>query len=226
MNIIEAISKRTSVREFTGESISKNNLEKMFELANTAPSHVNGQQISLVYTIDKEKIKKIAELCGGQEQVRTAEAFILLVGDYTRHKILLEKENLNLTDDEKHLREIAYLDAGLIAMILNLSAREFSYGCTMIGGVQNNPKEIAKLFNLPENVFIILGLTVGIPKKPNAVPKPKISKKAFVMEDEYNLEIQEKAIIEYEETLDKWFKSINVKQPLFREVIKRFFKKK
>lgn len=45
------------------------------------------------------------------------------------------------------------------------------------------------------------------------------------MQDRYNKEVQTMAVKEYEKELDNWFKSINVNQPLYGEVIKRFYSK-
>lgn len=58
MDLIEAIKNRKSIRKFTDESIKKEDLEEIIEVARRAPSSVNGQQISLVYTTDKKYNRK------------------------------------------------------------------------------------------------------------------------------------------------------------------------
>ena len=68
-DVIKQLSNRKSIRQFTGESVSNEDLELIIKTAQRCPTSINGQQISLVYTRDKEKIKQIAELCGGQQQV-------------------------------------------------------------------------------------------------------------------------------------------------------------
>lgn len=45
------------------------------------------------------------------------------------------------------------------------------------------------------------------------------------MKDKYNKEVQVNAVKDYEKVLDKWFKDINVEQPLFGDVISRFYSK-
>ena len=45
------------------------------------------------------------------------------------------------------------------------------------------------------------------------------------MENVYNKEVQQDAVENYEVKLDSWFKSIGVSQPLFGDVIKRFYSK-
>lgn len=228
MNILEAIKSRKSIRQFTNDEVKIEDLEEIVEVARRAPSSVNGQQISLIYTVDKEIIGKIADLSGGQAQIRNAKAFICIIGDFYRDKIYLESIGEKLTDNIQNLREIASVDAGIMATILNFAAIAKGYGCTIIGGVKQEPEKIGKILNLPDNTFILLGLTLGVPTKESleGTLKPRIEKNAFAMKDEYNKDAQINAIKDYEVVLDKWFKSINVEQPLFGKVIERFYSKK
>lgn len=226
MDLIEAIKNRKSIRKFTDESIKKEDLEEIIEVARRAPSSVNGQQISLVYTTDKNIIEKIAHLSGGQAQIRDCSCFITLIGDYYRDKVYLESVGKELTEDVQRLREVAMVDAGIMALTINYVAMAKGYGCT-IGGVKDNPEPIAELLNLPENTIVALGITIGVPTKESleGTLKPRIKKEAFAMEDKYNKEVQVNAVKDYEKVLDKWFKDINVEQPLFGDVISRFYSK-
>lgn len=228
MDLLEAIKNRKSIRKFTDESIKKEDLEEIIEVARRAPSSVNGQQISLVYTTDKNIIEKIAHLSGGQAQIRDCSCFITLIGDYYRDKVYLESVGKELTDDIiQRLREVAMVDAGIMALTINYVAMAKGYGCTIIGGVKDNPEQIAELLNLPKNTIVALGITIGVPTKESleGTLKPRIKKEAFAMEDKYNKEVQVNAVKDYEKVLDKWFKDINVEQPLFGDVISRFYSK-
>lgn len=227
MDLIEAIKNRKSIRKFTDESIKKEDLEEIIEVARRAPSSVNGQQISLVYTTDKNIIEKIAHLSGGQAQIRDCSCFITLIGDYYRDKVYLESVGKELTDDIQRLREVVMVDAGIMALTINYVAMAKGYGCTIIGGVKENPEQIAELLNLPKNTIVALGITIGVPTKESleGTLKPRIKKEAFAMEDKYNKEVQVNAVKDYEKVLDKWFKDINVEQPLFGDVISRFYYK-
>lgn len=227
MDLLEAIKNRKSIRKFTDESIKKEDLEEIIEVARRAPSSVNGQQISLVYTTDKNIIEKIAHLSGGQAQIRDCSCFITLIGDYYRDKVYLESVGKELTDDIQRLREVVMVDAGIMALTINYVAMAKGYGCTIIGGVKENPEQIAELLNLPKNTIVALGITIGVPTKESleGTLKPRIKKEAFAMEDKYNKEVQVNAVKDYEKVLDKWFKDINVEQPLFGDVISRFYSK-
>lgn len=227
MDILEAIKNRKSIRQFTGEHVKEEDLKSILELARRAPSSVNGQQISLIYTRDKEKIAKIAELSGGQPQVKNCDVFITVVGDFYRASTYLNSENLRLTDDELKLQNIAAIDAGIMVYLINMAATAYGYGSTIIGGIKQSPKEVAQLLELPENTYVMIGITLGVPTKEalRGTLKPRISSCAFSMEDKYNRKVQENAVSEYEIKLDEWFKSIGVSQPLFGDVIKKFYSK-
>lgn len=228
MKILEFVKNRKSVRQFTGESVKEEDLKEILKLSSMVPTSVNGQQISLVYTRNKELISKLADLAGGQPQVRNADVFIVLVADYYRASLLLKDMGEELDYKEREMEFTAATDAGIISTFITFVSGALGYGSTIIGGVLQNKEEIAKLLELPEYTSVMLGITLGVPTESakNAMVKPKIPVEAFAMEDKYNTEIQKEKVLDYEKTLDEWFKSIGVKQPLFREVIKVNYTKK
>ena len=96
--IIKQLQNRRSVREFTGEKIKEEDLKTILATAQRAANSVNGQQTSLIVIKDKEKLAKIAELCGGQKHIAEAGAFVFVLVDFHREfmrQILLEREILD-----------------------------------------------------------------------------------------------------------------------------------
>lgn len=73
------------------------------------------------------------------------------------------------------------VDAGIMALTINYVAMAKGYGCTIIGGVKDNPEQIAELLNLPENTIVALGITIGVPTKESleAYIKTKNKKRSF-----------------------------------------------
>ncbi|CAM5624427.1 FMN reductase (NADPH) OS=Lysinibacillus sphaericus OX=1421 GN=nfrA1 PE=3 SV=1 [Lysinibacillus sphaericus] len=43
-----------------------------------------------------------------------------------------------------------------------IAAESMGYGICYIGGVRNKPEEISELLNLPDYVFPLFGLTIGV----------------------------------------------------------------
>src|SRR5699024_4773590 len=83
--------------------------------------------------------------------------------------------------------EFQFETAALFGQSFALAAESMGYGICYIGGVRNNPKQISELFNLPEHVIPLFGMTVGVPVKLNEV-KPRLPVEAIVHEDGYDKE--------------------------------------
>ena len=54
-HVLNQLQNRKSIRHFTGERISEEDLSIIFQTAQRAPTSINGQQISLVYTHRKSQ---------------------------------------------------------------------------------------------------------------------------------------------------------------------------
>ena len=205
--IIKQLSNRKSIRQFTGESVSDDDLDLIIKTAQRCPTSINGQQISLVYTKDKEKIKQIAKLCGGQEQIATADIFITVVVDFNRTIFAVEQTG------EKHLIDnsaegilVGAVDAGIMLNAIQVSAESLGYGTTAIGAIRNEPEAIIKLLGLPSKTFPIVATTIGIPtKEANESPlKPRVPIDSFSFDDKYNDEKVKEGVLLYEKQMKKF----------------------
>ena len=186
---IAQLQNRRSIRQFTGERVSDADLELIFKTAQRAPTSINGQQISLVYTKDKDKIKKIAELCGGQPQIATADVFVAIIIDFNRTAKAVElagKEHVIEHSAEGIM--VGAIDAGIMLSSLQTAAEALGYGTTAIGAVRANPEAMIELFNLPPKTFVAVGSTIGVPTEAakNAPLKPRISLDSFAMKETYD----------------------------------------
>ena len=61
METFETIHKRRSVRDFTGETIPKEDLEKIIDAARMAPSGSNQQTWHFIIVTDKEIIQRLSK---------------------------------------------------------------------------------------------------------------------------------------------------------------------
>lgn len=205
--IIEQLQNRKSIRQFTGEHVSEEDLELIFKTAQRAPTSINAQQISLVYTRDKAKIEKIAELCGGQPQVATADVFVGVVIDFNRTDIIVESIG------KKHVIEqsaegivLGSVDAGIMLNHLQTAAEALGYGTTAIGAVRENSDKFVELFNLPPKTFLVVGSTIGVAtdEAKNAPLKPRVPLESFAMEDSYDTKQVKEDTLEYDKIFKKF----------------------
>ena len=199
--IIKQMQNRRSVRQFTGEPVSDADLETIFKTAQRAPNSINGQQISLIYTRDKARIAKIAELCNGQEQVRTAEVFVAIVIDFNRTAIAAEiGGKTQVIERTAEGIMVGAIDAGIMLSSLQTAAESFGYGTTSIGAVRQNAEAMTELMGLPPKTFVAVGCTIGVPTQAakDAPLKPRIPIDSFVMQDVYDGAKVEEGVVRYE----------------------------
>lgn len=186
---LKQLQSRTSIREFTGECVSDEDLELILRTAQRAPSSINAQQVSLIYTRDKEKIEKIAQFAGGQKQVATADVFVAVVIDFNRTNVAAEalgKKQIVEKSAEGIL--MGAVDAGIMLNHLQSAAEALGYGTTAIGGIRANSDKIIELFALPKRTFVAVGSTIGVPsqKAKEAPLKPRVPFESFAMQDAYD----------------------------------------
>ena len=200
--MIEQLQNRKSIREFTGEHVSDEDLEVILKTAQRAPTSINGQQVSLVYTRDKEKIKKVAELAGGQKQVAIADVFVAIVIDFNRtNHAAIATGKTQVVEQTAEGILMGAVDAGIVLNHLQSVAEALGYGTTAIGGVRANSDEMVKLCGLPKRTFVAVGSTIGVPtpNAKNAPLKPRVPLDGFAMEDMYDEQKVEEGAYAYNE---------------------------
>ncbi|MGB6328576.1 MAG: nitroreductase family protein [Halarcobacter sp.] len=211
--VIEQLSNRKSIRQFTGESVKEEDLELIIKTAQRCPTSINGQQISLVYTRDKEKIKQIAELCGGQEQVATADVFITIVVDFNRTIFAVEQAGEeHQIDKSAEGVLVGAVDAGIMLNAIQISAESLGYGTTAIGAVRSAPETMIEILDLPAKTFPIVGTTIGVATKEakDALLKPRVPLNSFAFEDKYNDKKVKDGVLEYEKQMKKYREDNNM----------------
>jgi FMN reductase [NAD(P)H] len=187
--VLKQLQNRTSIREFTGESVSDADLEVILRTAQRAPTSINAQQVSLIYTRDKEKIKLIAEFAGGQKQVATADVFVAVVIDFNRTNIAAIAEGkTQIVEQSAEGILMGAVDAGIVLNHLQSAAEALGYGTTAIGGIRANSDKMIELFKLPKRTFVAVGSTIGVPtqKAKEAPLKPRVPYESFAMQDVYD----------------------------------------
>ncbi|QKF67319.1 nitroreductase [Arcobacter venerupis] len=204
--IIKQLSNRKSIRQFTGENVSDEDLELIIKTAQRCPTSVNGQQISLVYTRDKDKIREIARL-GNQEKIAEADVFIVICVDFNRTIFAVEQTG------EKHQIDksaegvlVGAVDAGIMLNAIQISAESLGYGTTAIGAARNEPDAMIKLLGLPPKTFPIVGTTIGVPtiQAKNAPLKPRVPIESFAFEDKYDDKKVKDGVLLYEKQMKKF----------------------
>lgn len=223
-NAIETLQNRSSVRSFTGESVKKEDLELILKTMLRSPNTKNLQSLSFIVVNDKEKLEKVAEFCGGQKQISTADAFLLIVGDYAKVVGALDKENVeheHILGNLNTIKEL-YIDAGVYASTFSTLSESLGYGSTVIGGVSHRPLEMTEYLGLPKLTFPLLGVTIGCPdpSRKNPTVKPRTNYENVVFFNEYRLDKAIDGVVEYNERLGKWWEELGLNMPSHLDTLK------
>ncbi|MBE7704164.1 MAG: hypothetical protein E7Z89_08990 [Cyanobacteria bacterium SIG28] len=81
MSILDLISNRKSVRNYSDKHISDDDLRKILEAGRLAPSWMNVQSWQFILIKSQENKDLLAELSIGQQHVKNADALIVCVAD-------------------------------------------------------------------------------------------------------------------------------------------------
>ena len=167
MDVLEAIKKRRSIRQFTEQAIQRELLEQILDAARWAPTASNQQRWRFVVVTSppvKELIRKFAPGIFAMPA-----AFIA---------ICVEK-----APDAKPWEDVTYLaDCAIAAQNVMLAAYEMGIGsCVALSYAKVAIKEI---LSLPDDVEPLLIVTLGYPAEaPEPPPRLELNQIAFM--DEY-----------------------------------------
>lgn len=147
MDILETIFSRRSIRRFTGEVISDENLEKILRAGFQAPSAHNREPREFIIVKDKDKLNKIPEYHPYTKMLPNAGCGIIVCGDSTKEE------------------ELGFLIEDCSASIQNmlLAAHGLGLGAVWCGlyPIEVLVENTNKLFNLPEHIIPVGIIAVG-----------------------------------------------------------------
>ena len=168
---LDVIMTRASVREFTGDPVSKEQLETILKAGMAAPSAMNMQPWRFVVLTDKAKIEQL--LCKGPRSgmFQTAGAVIFVCGETT----VMRKPFGQPDAPEEEMDNIFwYEDCSAAAENILLAAHALGLGAVWTAGypAEERIAPLAEALGLPAKVKILCTIPVGVPAAP-AEPKDK-----------------------------------------------------
>lgn len=155
MELMEAIRKRLSIRDYEDTPVPEDRLNRILEAARISPTARNSQDREFVVVQDREQRRKLALATPRQRHVAQAPVLIAAIS----------------TNPEYHMPNgvPAYpMDVGIALDHITLVAVEEGLGTCWIGGFDQNIAREA--LGVPESHTIAAILTLGFPK---TMPDPK-----------------------------------------------------
>jgi len=183
-DLLAYYQRRASVRKFKPEPLREGDLEKLLLAAQRAPTDATAQLYSLLRITDPALRREISSRSGHNPHIESCAEFFLVLADVHRLRRLVEHRGGRFGHWPRTAAHFAIADAVLAGSALATMAENLGYGIVWIGGVLNGIREISTLCGLPEGVFPVAGLCVGVPDEAPA-PRPRLSRALVVHENHY-----------------------------------------
>lgn len=203
---IKIMQSHRSIRKFTKDQIPAKHLLEIVKAGQGAPSSNFVQAYSLIQITDQDKKHSIGTLSNNLDTIIGSAVFLLFCVDMKRLEVACEKQGVEIRYDTIENFIVGIIDASLIAQNILTAAESMGYGGCFIGGVRNNPELISEIVDLPDKVFPIFGMVLGIPAEDQIV-KPRLPIEGVFQVDEYDQKQQPAIINKYDQVMEQYYKS-------------------
>lgn len=149
---IDCILNRRSVREFTADPVSDEDLTMLLKAAMAAPSAANRRPWEFIVIHDPARRKNIADLCTYWKPAADAPVLIVVCG------------NTNESDDD--VKKFYVQDCSCASENILCAATGLNLGAVWLGvyGEEDRMLNLAKLLGIPDGVYAVSLLAIGHPK--------------------------------------------------------------
>lgn len=183
---IETILNHRSIRSFEEKPLDEETISMLVEAAQQASTSSYMMAYSIIGITDTKKKEQLHEVSGHPHVLNNGHLFIICA-DYHRMTYdapdeVKEEMKANLENSE-HLMTAA-IDGALAAQNLAIAAESMGLGMCYLGSLRNDISKVDEILNLPEYVFPLFGIAVGVPAE-HPEKKPRLPQKAVYFENEY-----------------------------------------
>lgn len=152
MELLEGILTRQSVRDYTDQKISEDDIVKMLQAAMQAPSAGNQQPWQFIIFTEKEQLNALANVLPYGQSLRSAPLAIAVCGDLSR---------------ETHSGYWVQ-DCSAATQNLLLAAHALDLGAVWLGVYPREQRvvDVRSVLGAPESVVPLCVISIGYPKEP------------------------------------------------------------
>lgn len=198
--VIDALLAHRSVRAFTDAPLPEGALEAAVAAAQSASSSSNLQAWSVVAVRDPATKAALAAFAGGQRHMVEAPVLLVWLADLARLAQLGERTGQAVEGlDYLEMFLVGAIDATLAAQNAAVALESLGLGIVYIGGLRNQPEQVAKLLGLPPRVLAVFGMCVGHPDPARpAHVKPRLPQGLVLHPERYDASLSEAAVAGYD----------------------------
>ncbi len=196
---------RRSIRRYERLPIPAESLDFIYEAIRNTPTSYNGQQFSVI-DIDDPDIKEKLYETTGQKQIRTCQHFLVFCADYNKISHLATRKGLEMPPFA-HTADgviVGIVDASLAMMSAIVAAESVGLGTCPIGYARTAaPEAISRLLQLPQGVFVVCGLAIGIPREMPDL-KPKQPSSLIIHHNHYRRDNLTNELVDYDNIVSQY----------------------
>lgn len=148
MSILETIRSRRSVREFTDESVSGEQIEQILEAGRWAPSGLNNQPWRFVVVKNQGIKEQMAAFTSYSRTIREAN---LLISVFLDTNVMYDRT-----------KDVQAIGACIQNMLLAI--HDLGLGACWMGEILNRRAEVERFLGVPESFELMVVLAVGYPE--------------------------------------------------------------
>ena len=182
--IIQALFDRRSVRAYTGEAISEEEVRTILTAATQAPTAGNQQLYTILRVTDAEKKHALALSCDDQPFIERAALVLVFCADCRKwYRGFLETGAEPRAPDVGDLL-LAVSDANIAAQNAVTAAEALGIGSCYIGDILENIERQREILGLPRYVFPAAMLVFGRPtEQQKERPKPERTALEYIVHE-------------------------------------------
>ena len=200
---LDTLLAHRSVRNYANRALPDGTLETLIAAAQSASTSSNLQTWSVIAVENPERKARLAELAGSQSHVRAAPLFLVWLADLARLEAAGARSGASV--EGLHYTEtlvVGMIDAALAAQNAVVALESLGMSAVYIGGIRNQPEQVAAELGLPPRVLPVFGLCVGYPDETRpADVKPRLPQEVVLHREQYDATSQVTRIAQYDEVM-------------------------
>ncbi|MDA3949146.1 MAG: NADPH-dependent oxidoreductase [Spirochaeta sp.] len=198
--VMEVLRGHASCRRYATDPIDDAPIREIVGAAQRAATSSNLQLWSAIVIRNPATRSRLAELCGGQPHIEAAPVFIAWLADRSRLDRAAELRGYSQDTSTLESFLVAAVDTAVAMQNATVAAEAMGLGTCYIGGLRNDTAAVIELLGLPEHVFPIAGMTLGVPARPSRRTKPRLSLDG-VLHCETFTPVDDQTLFDYDEIM-------------------------
>ena len=160
------IAGRASCRRFRPEPLDADLLETLCAVALSAPSKSDLQQRDIVIVDAPDLVASLKDLVAAQAWIAGAPSLVVVCANNRRQRQIHEWAGRPFVNDHLDAFFNASVDAAILLGTLVVAAEAAGLGCCPISTIRNKAAAASTLLGLPDHVFPVAALAIGVPESP------------------------------------------------------------